>query len=176
MVLSFGCNLSYVKLSTNTEFIGNLAFASNSNLNSIFIPPRCRWIGEFAFTYCTELSIFHVSRTTEMECFVLAHCPVLKSTPFQHSSLKILYNDEEEQKSNWIKNINSDEKYGLHRACSCYQPLMEVILSILETNGIGAFKLKNEAGITPSQYLRENPYADIKEIYIVREFVKKNIA
>lgn len=93
----FGCKLSYVKLSINTEFIGNLAFASNSNLRSIFIPPRCRWIGEFAFTYCTELSIFHVSRTTEMEGFVLAHCPVLKSAPFQHSSLNILYNDEEEQ-------------------------------------------------------------------------------
>ena len=33
--------------------------------------------------------------------------------------------------------------------------------------------MKNEAGITPSQYLEENPYADIDEMDIIREYVSK---
>ena len=57
------------------------------------------------------------------------------------------------------------------RACTSFQPLKEVLLTIVSAKGIGAFQMKNEAGITPSQYLKENPYADIDEMDIVQDYI-----
>ena len=42
------------------------------------------------------------------------------------------YENQTDEVHNWIKNINSDEKYSLHRACSSFQPLKEVINAIVE--------------------------------------------
>ena len=94
---------------------------------------------------------------------VLFNCPMMESAPFENDELNKI----------WIKNINRDEKFALHRACCSYQPLKEVILGILEANGIADLKTKNEAGITPSQYLHENPYADIQEMEIIRDYIAK---
>ena len=67
--------------------------------------------------------------------------------------------------------MNNDDKYSLHRACTSFQPLKEVILTIIKAKGIGMFQMKNEAGVTPSQYLKENPYADIDEMDIVQDYI-----
>ena len=81
------------------------------------------------------------------------------------------YHDHTQEVNDWLKDMNSGEQYSLHRACSSFQPLKEVILAIVKAKGIGAFQVKNEAGITPSQYLKENPYADVEEMDIVREYI-----
>ncbi|GFH58445.1 predicted protein [Chaetoceros tenuissimus] len=72
-----------------------------------------------------------------------------------------------------MKNINSDEKYALHRACCSFPPSKRVILTILEEKEIVAFNIENAAGIIPSQYLKENPYADIDEMDIIRDYTLK---
>lgn len=58
----------------------------------------------------------------------------------------------------WFKNLNGSDEYSLHRACSSYQTLQEVIHGIVEERGLGAFTKKNELGITPSEYLKENHF------------------
>ncbi|GFH60429.1 predicted protein [Chaetoceros tenuissimus] len=77
--------------------------------------------------------------------------------------------------STWIKSINVDDTYALHRACSSYKPLKEVIYCIIDEKGLKAFGKKNEIGITPSRYLKENPYADLSEIEIVRDYFSKKL-
>lgn len=47
------------------------------------------------------------------------------------------------------------------------------LYSIIEEKGLKAFKVKNRAGITPSQYLHENPYTELKEKEIIHDYVMK---
>ena len=84
-----------------------------------------------------------------------------------------IYNSQTDDVHNWLKNMNNDDKCSLHRACASFQPLKEVLLTIVRAKGIGAFQMKNEAGVTPSQYLKENPYADVEEMDIVRDYILK---
>lgn len=44
-------------------------------------------------------------------------------------------------------------------------------MQIIREQGLAAFSIKNDMGITPSQYLKENPYTDMKEMDIVREYL-----
>ena len=63
---------------------------------------------------------------------------------------------------------NEGEECSLHRVCASFQPKMEEILAIVNEKGLRAFQEQNETGITPSQYLRENPYTgDVTEKKIV---------
>ena len=162
-----GCrNLTYIKWSINIEYIGYGAFA-DCGLISVFIPPRCRTIGSGAFRDNNDLTLFHVYPHTQLGDQVLSKTKLMEESPFK------LDGWSNYQVHNWIKNINNDEKYSLHRACTSFQPLKEVIYTIILEKGIGAFKVKNEAGITPSRYLKENPYADIKETDIIRNYYMK---
>lgn len=43
---------------------------------------------------------------------------------------------------------------------------------IVQERGLGAFKKKNEIGITPSEYMKENPFSGVKEIEIIRYYMK----
>lgn len=54
-----------------------------------------------------------------------------------------------------------------------FQPLKDDIYDIIEEEGLRAFSGKNEIGITPSRYLNENPYADVMELEIIREYMSK---
>ena len=46
-------------------------------------------------------------------------------------------------------------------------------MGIVQERGIAAFQQKNKVGITSSKYLSENPYADISEMEIVRNYISK---
>lgn len=68
--------------------------------------------------------------------------------------------------------INNDEIFALHRVCSSFQPTLEMIVDVVkEKGGPKAFKVKNNIGITPSRYLKENPYTDVTEKEIVEKYV-----
>ena len=162
-------SLVSIKWSINIEYIGNNAF-DDCGLISVFIPPRCREIGSGAFRDNYDLTIFHIHPNVQLGEFLLSKTKLLRDSRFESDGWG---NYESDEVHNWIKNINNDEKYSLHRACTSFQPLKEVILTIFKAKGIGAFQMKNEAGITPSQYLKENPYADIREMDIVRDYVMK---
>ena len=67
----------------------------------------------------------------------------------------------------WVKSINHEQEYALHRACTSFNPLSEIIHALVKRKGIKAMKMPNAIGITPSQYLAANPFADISEMEIV---------
>ena len=164
--------LTYIKWSINIEVIESGAFY-NCDLTSVFMPPRCREIGSAAFRDNYDLTLFHVYPHTQLGDRVLSETKLMKDSPFKFLNRWGNYEDQTDEVHNWIKNINNDEKYSLHRACCSFQPLKEVIYAIILQQGIGAFNIKNDMGITPSRYLKENPYAAIKEMDIIRSYVMK---
>ena len=167
-----GCrNLTYIKLSINIEVIGECAFLG-CGLTSVFIPPRCREIGLAAFRKNCDLTLFHVYPHTQLGDQVLSKTKLMKESHFELDECGN-YEDQTDEVHNWLKTMNNDEKYSLHRACCSFQPLKEVIFTIILQQGIGAFNIKNDSGITPSRYLKENPYTDIKETDIIRSYVMK---
>ncbi|GFH44053.1 hypothetical protein CTEN210_00527 [Chaetoceros tenuissimus] len=163
-------SLVYIKWSVNLEFIGDESF-EECNLSSVFLPPRCRLVGSWAFGFNYNLNIFHVPQDTELGRLSFNKAKFLDKFPSRNTST--LYSDNNEEIHTWIKNIHDHEDYALHRACSSYQPLKEVIMSIIENKGLRAFKMENSIGITPSQYLRENPYADVTEQDIIKSYLMK---
>ena len=167
-----GCrNLTYIKWSINIEVIESIAFYG-CGLTSVFIPPRCRTIEEGAFRDNYDLTLFHVHPNVQLGRNLLSNTKLLRDSRFElHRSGN--YDLQTHEVHNWIKNINNDDKYSLHRACCSFQPLKEVIYTIILQQGIGAFNIKNDSGITPSRYLKENPYAAIKEMDIIRSYVMK---
>ncbi|GFH46395.1 hypothetical protein CTEN210_02869 [Chaetoceros tenuissimus] len=167
-------SLSSIKLSINIEVIESGAFI-DCNISRVFLPPRCREIGNAAFRMNNNLTIFNVPQDTEIDLHVISETKLIEESHFQ---IDERYNydsfpGQTEEVVAWIKNMNSDNKYSLHRACSSYKPLKEVINAIVEKKGIGSFHNKNSIGITPSQYLMENPFADVTEKDIIRDYIMK---
>ncbi|GFH50294.1 hypothetical protein CTEN210_06770 [Chaetoceros tenuissimus] len=168
-----GCeNLFFVRLSRNLEYIGDNAFCDCTALTSIFIPPLCREIGKWAFESCDQLIIFNVSRQTQIGENAIVRTALIKASPLQVDG-NGWYDGIAERVNEWIKNINGDDdQYALHRACSSYNPLTDVLYQIVKRQGLRSFKKKNEIGITPLQYLEANPFAeDIDQCSIVKRYV-----
>ncbi|GFH57209.1 hypothetical protein CTEN210_13685 [Chaetoceros tenuissimus] len=166
-----GCkSLAFIKWSINIEVIEYDAFYG-CNLSSVFIPPRCRVIGVSAFMFNRNLALFHVPQDAQLGDKLLAQTKLIKGSPFELDKYGCYDGSQTEEVNNWIKNINNGDKYSLHRACSSFQPLKEVLMPIVRNQGIGAFHIQNDMGITPSQYLKENPYTDMKEMDIVKEYL-----
>ncbi|GFH57170.1 leucine-rich repeat domain-containing protein [Chaetoceros tenuissimus] len=167
---AFSCcsSLTYIKFSINIEVIEDNAFF-NCDLTSVFIPPRCRSIGFAAFKDNQNLAIFHVHSNVELGEIVLSWTKLILESHFGGD------NRNSEEVNDWIKNINNNEKYSLHRACSSFQPLKEVIHTIIQQQGLQSFAIKNEIGITPSRYLKENPFANVTEKDIIRDYILKKM-
>lgn len=186
--------LVFIKWSISLEYIGKFAFSS-CNLSSVFIPPTCREICNHAFQGNTNLSIFHVHQDTELGRIIISDTAIAIASPvdrFNHLTgfdriftqqaivMARAGNGTEQQRviennemNTWIKNMNNDEAFALHRACASFQPLKEVIHAIIQEKGLKAFREENSAGISPSRYLQENPYTQLTEKEIIREYLMK---
>ncbi|GFH44670.1 hypothetical protein CTEN210_01144 [Chaetoceros tenuissimus] len=159
--------LACIKLSTALEYIGVCAFDS-CDIYSVYIPPSCREICDHSFAWNFDLEIFHVPQQT-----LLGECIMIGSSLLSHSSFEeyeIEY-ESEETINPWIKNINDEEEYALHRACLSYHPLKEIIFAIVNEKGLGCFTEKNDVGISPSEYLKENPYTELTEKEIIHDYI-----
>ncbi|GFH44596.1 hypothetical protein CTEN210_01070 [Chaetoceros tenuissimus] len=164
-------NLAYVRLSRNLEFIGEEAFRVCESLTSIFIPPSCRWIGNLAFERCSRLIILSVPQETELGRNIIADTALLTCAPATTNNLGWYGNHDEVNE--WIKTINGDtEEFALHRACLSYNPITDIIYGIVKRQGLNALKKKNEAGISPLEYLEANPFAEILD---QRAFMKRYV-
>ncbi|GFH44049.1 hypothetical protein CTEN210_00523 [Chaetoceros tenuissimus] len=168
----FRCtSLVYIKWSVNLEFIGYKSF-DQCNFSSVFLPPTCRIVQLWAFAENKNLNIFNIPQDTEFEGFPFILSKFVEKCPFRNSPT-LSYSADCEEANTWMKNINNHEDYALHRVCSSYRPLKEIIMSIIEKKGLGAFKTENSIGITPSQYLKENPYTDVTEQDIIHDYLMK---
>ena len=160
--------LVFVKLSRNLEYIGESALDDCQSLTSIFIPPSCREIDEDAFSNCEKLIIFSVPQHTTLGVNVIAKTALIRASPFDTDRYGRYSNHEEV--NTWIKNrhrTDEDDEFSLHRACFSYSPSEEVIFDIVNRQGLKAFKKPDSVGVTPSQYLSENPFSEVKEQKII---------
>ncbi|GFH44368.1 hypothetical protein CTEN210_00842 [Chaetoceros tenuissimus] len=167
-----GCSrLVFVKLSRNLECIVDGAFY-NCALTSIFIPPTCHAVGPQAFQGCYKLIILSVPQHTRLGVNVITRTKLLEASPFE-----TLYSEHypylRQEADQWIKNINGrdEEEYALHRACLFFTPLEDTIHAIVKRQGLNSFDKPNSIGITPSQYLKENPNTEIKEQKIINQYI-----
>ncbi|GFH43865.1 hypothetical protein CTEN210_00338 [Chaetoceros tenuissimus] len=153
-------NLLFIKWSINLQLIGEDAFR-NCNLASVFIPPRCRYIGYTAFARNTNLTILNVPQDTHLGLSVIFSTKLHQSS-WNPGSIN----------SSWLKNINNDNQFALHRICSSFEPTLQLIVEVLmDKGGPKAFKEGNRIGITPSRYLKENPYAHVTEKEIIEKYI-----
>ncbi|GFH49334.1 hypothetical protein CTEN210_05810 [Chaetoceros tenuissimus] len=152
-------SLVFIKLSIHLEYIGEKAF-DFCNLKNVFLPPTCECIGKNSFARNENLTIFHVPRRV---------C-ICKNAVKDTKLKKIASTLSEEDQKNWIKSINDSPKCLLHKICCAYQPTAEAIHQILQDRGLEAFYEKNSIGISPVEYLQENPFTDITEVDIVRNY------
>ena len=180
-------SLTFVKLSINLEYIGEYAFVSCRSLTSIFIPPSCREIGSHAFWHCEKLIILHVPRQTQLGEGVIDNTALLQACQFhimdeedydeeEHESTPFTTNmygfyQNNERVNEWIKNRHAENQFSLHRACASYNPLEEVIFDIVKRQGLKAFKIPDSIGVTPSQYLLQNPFTEITEKKILKRYI-----
>ena len=82
------------------------------------------------------------------------------------------YNQSNNEEINeWIKNIDNNDEYTLHRACSSFNPSTDIIYKIVKRQGIVSFQKNNEIGITPLQHLKENPFADIDQKKLMKRCI-----
>ncbi|GFH43784.1 hypothetical protein CTEN210_00257 [Chaetoceros tenuissimus] len=167
-------NLEYIKLSISLEVIGSYAFLS-CDLSSVFIPPTCREIGAHAFSKNKNLSILHVPQQAQFGIRMIDEETKLLNESHLFSDARDRPSRTSRRVNDWLKNINDGNDYSLHRACSSFQPLKEVIWTIIEEKGLKAFKKKNGIGITPSRYLAENPFTDITEMDIIHDYITKQM-
>ncbi|GFH43823.1 hypothetical protein CTEN210_00296 [Chaetoceros tenuissimus] len=162
---SFCWNLAFIKLSLNLEFIGNDAFEW-CELSSVFLPPRCRRIGDYAFSGNVRLEILNVPHDAELGELAVRSTKLLDRSLFDNQS----YNREEV--NTWLRNIINDD--ALHKVCCSFYPTLDMILdTMIEKGGPKAFKEENSIGITPSRYLKENPYADVNEKEVIESYILK---
>lgn len=162
---SYCWNLTNIKLPPTLEYIGQCAFRE-CNLVSVFIPPTCRYIGPLTFALNRRLTIMSIPQNTELG---YAGIIIEDTELMQRSQFEI---DDGEEVNAWLKEINNDEQFALHRVCSSFRPTLDMILNTMkEKGGPKAFKVENSIGITPSRYLNENPYADVKEKEIIEKFI-----
>lgn len=65
----------------------------------------------------------------------------------------------------WIKSMNEEEEFRLHRICSEMEPSMKDIHEILNRHGsLDIMLLKKRVGITQSEYLVANLFANVEKL------------
>ena len=113
--------------------------------------------------------IFIVPDNTRIGENVIADTALLKASTFDPDEEGDYENTQEVNA--WIKNINDDEEFALHRACSSYNPLTDIIYEIVKRQGLKSFATKNQIGVTPLQYLEGNPFADIDQQNLMKRYI-----
>ena len=95
---------------------------------------------------------------------------LFQASPFTGDSYGF-YGGNKDEVNEWITTHHGDNQFSLHRACSSYNPLDEVIFDIVKKQGQKAFKIPDRIGVTASKYLSKNPFADIEEEKILKRFI-----
>ncbi|GFH61966.1 hypothetical protein CTEN210_18442 [Chaetoceros tenuissimus] len=168
----YGCDsLVFIRLSRNLEFIGWKAFWYCSSLTSIFIPPSCREIERSAFHGCEKLIICNVPEETQVGREVFNGTALIKKSSIDSDQNNQYDSTYEEEVVRWVKSINHEEEYDLHRACTSFNLIPEIIHALVKRKGIKAMKMPTVIGITPSQYLDANPFTDISEKEILNRYI-----
>ncbi|GFH47240.1 hypothetical protein CTEN210_03715 [Chaetoceros tenuissimus] len=159
--------LRHVTFSQNLEVVGPNALRDCASLSSIFFPDSCREIQDWALARCDRLEIVSVPRHTKIRDFAFDDTALI--TKNKGAGFTGFFN----WCHDWVKYINFEEEYSLHRACSSSTPTEDMIYQIMkEQGGPKTFHEPNKVQITPSQYLSENPFAEhIEEKSLIQRYI-----
>ncbi|GFH57137.1 hypothetical protein CTEN210_13613 [Chaetoceros tenuissimus] len=173
-------SLVFIKLSRNLISIGQHAFQFCESLTSIFIPPSCTEIIDFAFASCAKLRILSIPQHTQLWLGVFYGAAFTTKSPFEINNgyYSLDSNDPDREQAEivpWIRSINNEEKYTLHRLCCSHVLEMNDIQTFVEREGLLAMTVRNSIGVTPSEYLEANPYLKVKEKQIIKDFILRKM-
>ncbi|GFH47062.1 hypothetical protein CTEN210_03537 [Chaetoceros tenuissimus] len=128
------------------------------NIETVIMADSVKRIEEDAFNYCIRLEFVKLS--TNLECI-----------GYKKNEYGAYSYETQDQIKTWVKNLNQGEEYAMHRACSSFNPLPEIISEIVKGDGLQCFKKQNTIGITPAQYLDANLFAENDQIAIAKRYV-----
>ncbi|GFH50170.1 predicted protein [Chaetoceros tenuissimus] len=92
---------------------------------------------------------------------VIASTALIRASTFEINERGVYDSSINENVNEWVKNVNQGKEYELHRACSSFNPIIDIIYGIVRRKGIGTFQKKNELGMTPFDYLEANPFIEL---------------
>ncbi|GFH61968.1 hypothetical protein CTEN210_18444 [Chaetoceros tenuissimus] len=153
-------NVKTVIMADTVNRIEELAFDLCESLVFIGLSRNLKYIGDYAFQNCSSLpTIFIPPSCREVWTALIKKSPIDTDQNNQYDSAY------EEEVVRWVKSINNEEEYALHWACTSFNPLSE------NSKAKRYQSHENAIGITPSQYLAANPFADISEKEIVNRYI-----
>ncbi|GFH57142.1 DUF4132 domain-containing protein [Chaetoceros tenuissimus] len=168
-------SLVFIKFSRNLGCIGWSAFKLCISLKSIFIPSSCREIIDFAFASCIKLRILSIPQHTQLAVGVFHGAAFTTKSPFEIDSNGFYDLFIDGSMKEWIRSINNEEKYTLHRLCCSHVLEMNDIQTFVEREGLRTMTVKNSIGVTPSEYLEANPYLKVKVKQIINYFILRKM-
>lgn len=186
-----GCNLSSVFLPPRCRLIGQGAFNINKDLEILNVPQDVELESEEDVDYGMPQDVEVETEEDDMEIIPLGDVvaeedmiviPLGNAETDGESDIdfvkdtKLLERFEDARVNvsvlHWLKTINNNNEFALHRVCCSFEPTLEMILDTMkEKGGPKAFKVENSIGITPSQYLKENPFATVAEKEIIEKYI-----
>ena len=87
------------------------------------------------------------------------HTALIKKSLFE--TYKFGNDGNEERVNEWIKNLNQNQEFALHRECKSIEPpTKHNIYEIIKLQGLQSIHVKNQIGVTVFEYLQKNPYTD----------------
>ncbi|GFH57081.1 hypothetical protein CTEN210_13557 [Chaetoceros tenuissimus] len=107
--------LSLLRLCTSLEYLGKYAFKSCVKLEAVFIPESCREIGVAAFEGCEKLTILNVPQHVNFGIEFIADTALVRASPFNMDRLGRYEVNQHHEVVEWVRNINSDGDFTLHR-------------------------------------------------------------
>lgn len=170
-VFTLCLSLKFIRLSKRLKCIKDYAF-DKCGLTAIFIPKSCKIIGDKAFFNCNELRIINVPEKTKLGKYAI---PV-RGTPGSYSEPDVKSKNEGYQ---FIKNVNIPQQFNIYRTCSSenvFEAINVVSLEVILDQWTNMMNIPNQLGITPAQYLLENPYTEIDGIESLIAFKIKSMS
>lgn len=153
--------LSLIKFPKSLLYIGSYAFKACVKLEAIFIPESCREVGMVAFEGCKKLMVLNVSRHALLRIEFIADTALLRASPFTVNINGRYKENQHDEVLQWVRNINSDGDFALHRICASFDPCEDTILELVRVNAPGILQRRNKLGMTPMDYLSINPSSDV---------------
>lgn len=127
----------------------------------MFFPEYAQFLNEHeAFKDCSNLEFVKFMHLNALNLVMVNKCNGNHDVP------------SNERINKWIKSINQNDEYALHRLCSSMDPSEDTIYQMIcDQDCLHAIAQKNSAGISPSEYLAANLYADVDETKLMKKFV-----
>lgn len=169
-------NLKKVKFPRVPRFeIGPMSFR-NTGLESLFIPGNCVHCRSGAFLACYDLRVVHI----DLGCRFRSPNFRFQRYAIFDSCDKLVTNKMKKAKFDPNRLVDEEvldkhrvRRYAAFQLCCSDNVTIDAIMDKLREKGLKYFRVKDQFGVSPLDYLKANPYCDsaLTEGKIMRHFV-----